>query len=384
MAYLPDPTDATQPVASVKASTAAEEFRALKTYIAGLAGLSGNPSFASLTVQQLNGGQLAGLRNKLINGQHSISQRHVNNPINLTTTPTYITDRWAAMTDAAPSGTLVATRADGDSSSPYCLRLFKASGNYTGLLYAGQVIESMNCAPFIGKPFSLSFRARVGSSFTGTTSPSVYVYRGTVNDEGMANAVAGAWTGFTSESVITVSAPTLNTFFQTYKYTGTISGPAGELFVGMGRFCDTSAGSGNDYMDITDVQFEIGTAATPFETLPYGMMLALCQRYYHKTFPIETRPVQNVISSFGALSFTGILLNGLHEIMWYYPVPMRSTSVTITTYSPNAASNNWVTNGNTPIATLGVTGHNAAAIRASTAVTVGASYYIHATADAEL
>ncbi|MCA9916289.1 MAG: hypothetical protein KC496_23190, partial [Anaerolineae bacterium] len=113
MAYLPDPSDATQPVASVKASTAAEEFRALKTYIAGLAGLTPITALPALTVQQLNGGQLAGLRNKLINGQHSISQRHVNNPINLTTTPTYITDRWAAMTDAAPSGTSVATRADG-------------------------------------------------------------------------------------------------------------------------------------------------------------------------------------------------------------------------------------------------------------------------------
>ena len=75
MAYLPDPSDATQPVASVKASTAAAEFRALKAYIATLAGLSGSPSFPSLTVQQLNGGQIAGVRNRVRNSGCQITQR---------------------------------------------------------------------------------------------------------------------------------------------------------------------------------------------------------------------------------------------------------------------------------------------------------------------
>lgn len=50
MAYIPDPTDITQPVDSVKASTAAAEFRSLKQYIAMLAGLNPNPALGSLTV----------------------------------------------------------------------------------------------------------------------------------------------------------------------------------------------------------------------------------------------------------------------------------------------------------------------------------------------
>ena len=33
MAYIPDPTDATRPVLSDKASTAAAEFRAIKAYL---------------------------------------------------------------------------------------------------------------------------------------------------------------------------------------------------------------------------------------------------------------------------------------------------------------------------------------------------------------
>jgi hypothetical protein len=36
MAYTPNPTDATQPVGTVKASTAAAEFRAIKAYLNGI------------------------------------------------------------------------------------------------------------------------------------------------------------------------------------------------------------------------------------------------------------------------------------------------------------------------------------------------------------
>lgn len=54
MAYTPNPTDATQPVGTVKAQTAAAEFRAIKAYLnglvaAGLPPLAGNAG-AVLTV----------------------------------------------------------------------------------------------------------------------------------------------------------------------------------------------------------------------------------------------------------------------------------------------------------------------------------------------
>jgi hypothetical protein len=41
----------------------------------------------------------------------------------------------------------------------------------------------------------------------------------------------------------------------------------------------------DDAFYITGVQLEVGSIATPFERRPYGMELALCQRYYQTFYP---------------------------------------------------------------------------------------------------
>ena len=52
MAYVPVPTDATQPTDDVKASTAAAEFRAIKGYLNGIvaAGLPAQPGNAGASL----------------------------------------------------------------------------------------------------------------------------------------------------------------------------------------------------------------------------------------------------------------------------------------------------------------------------------------------
>ena len=57
----------------------------------------------------------------------------------------------------------------------------------------------------------------------------------------------------------------------------TVSGNTGNIYAG--QTANVSSAT-NNYYEITGVQLEVGTVATPFEHRPYGTELALCQRYY--------------------------------------------------------------------------------------------------------
>ena len=48
--------------------------------------------------------------------------------------------------------------------------------------------------------------------------------------------------------------------------------------------------SSGDYFSVTGIQVEVGSVATEFERRPYGTELALCQRYYEKSYNTGTVP----------------------------------------------------------------------------------------------
>jgi hypothetical protein len=50
------------------------------------------------------------------------------------------------------------------------------------------------------------------------------------------------------------------------------------------------AAATNNYWQITGVQLEANPTASTFEHRPIGVELALCQRYYEKTYAIDTKP----------------------------------------------------------------------------------------------
>jgi hypothetical protein len=73
----------------------------------------------------------------------------------------------------------------------------------------------------------------------------------------------------------------------------TYSGTAGS-WAGSGYISATGAtsviGTNGATFYITGVQLERGSTASSFEYRPYGTELALCQRYYEKSYPIEVVP----------------------------------------------------------------------------------------------
>lgn len=249
-------------------------------------------------------------RNRIINGACMIDQRNVGASV----TPAsgaYTLDRW---TTGFSQSSKVSIQQNAGSVTP-------PSGftNYLGATVAAtatvgssdyfqiaQKIEANNTYDFdwglsTGKPVTLSFWARcsnavaLGGSIQSVVSPyTSYPFTFTF-------AAVNTWQKFE----ITIPAPAAGTNWNT-------SGTSTSLFIQWNLACGstyngtanawqnanafgaTGAGSlmgtvGN-YLYITGVQLEVGTAATSFERRPFTTELQLCQRYYEKCYPQNIVP----------------------------------------------------------------------------------------------
>lgn len=83
-------------------------------------------------------------------------------------------------------------------------------------------------------------------------------------------------------------------------------------------------------------QLEKSNTPTSFEYRPFGAELALCQRYFCKSFPLNVTPAANTIP--GCLLVHEPINKGagtIHAAQGQFPVSMRTTPA-ITFYNPNA------------------------------------------------
>jgi hypothetical protein len=211
---------------------------------------SGNLSFSTaLTASSLNGGPLAGFRNRIINGLMTINQRGFSSLSSGLNTVTYFVDRWFGFaTGAAVNLSFVGTG----------FRVTGAAGNIIALM--GQRIEATNSADLAGSTVTLSFLAASSNNASLNWRVS---YAGSADNFGLT-------TTSNSGTVSTTSSVTR------YTATFTLNGAATtgvqiELFVN-----NFTSGT----FDIAQVQLEPGPVATPFERRPIGAELVLCQRYF--------------------------------------------------------------------------------------------------------
>jgi hypothetical protein len=92
----------------------------------------------------------------------------------------------------------------------------------------------------------------------------------------------------------------------------------------------------NNYFQITGVQMEVGSVATPFERRPFEVELQRCMRYYQKSFLLETFPSQNAGRT-SAIEFPSPVASIL-VIPVYLPVVMRTTPSNVTIFNPSATN----------------------------------------------
>jgi hypothetical protein len=193
----------------------------------------------------------------------------------------YTADRWYAGSSAA--GRTVSRQVTGDTTNlpnvQYCLRFQRDSGNTN--VSASKIIqnfETIDSIPYAGQAVTLSFYARKGANYSAVNDRlNAYLVSGTGTDQNQDS-------GFTGQAIpINGTATTLTTTWQRFSYTGTVATTATQLAI---RFDYTPVGTAGaaDYFEVTGVQLELGSVATPFHTYAATIQgeLAACQRYFQR------------------------------------------------------------------------------------------------------
>jgi hypothetical protein len=356
------------------------------------------------------GGQDAafgGMRNRIINGDMRIDQRNVGASVNnVAAAGTYALDRWRYY---GTSASKFSVQQNAGAVTPPIgftnyLGITSSSANSPAATdeYAiQQYIEGYNIADLgwgtaSAATVTLSFWVR--SSLTGTFSGVVknsdsnrtYPFSYTINQ-------ANTW----EKETITIPGDTTGTWLTTngrgialFFHLGTGSTYLTTANVWTSSFSNGVTGSVNILgtngatFYITGVQLEKGSAATAFEYRQYSTELALCQRYFCKTFPQATAPAQNAGTAGCIVQQDSGSAGFGTQIQWRFPVTMRATPSTFTTFNPSAANANpRNTADNTDGSVIGsnvAASDSAYAIVSGNSAGVGRCIAVHMTANAEL
>jgi hypothetical protein len=233
----------------------------------------------------------------------------------------YTADRWFLY---AGSNGNVSRQVTGDTTNlpniQYCARVGRpvSTTDTTGIPFS-QSFETVNSIPFAGKTITWSFYARKGANYSAASSLLyTYLYTGTGTDQ---NQRA---TGYTNQAQPIAQSVTLTTTWQRFQFTATLATNITELSLDY-SFAPTGTAGAADFFEVTGVQLEVGSVATPYAPYSptYQGELAACQRYFANLQP-STADYGTVISMFQATS--GSTAKGGIQ----FPVPMRaSASITL-------------------------------------------------------
>lgn len=290
----------------------------------------------------------SGMRNRIINGDMRIDQRNSGASVTVSNSSlnTFSVDRWQGagettdgvftlqQSSVAPTGftnSLLATVTTADSSIGVSQRYF-----------IQQRIEGFNTSDFGwgatgAQSVTLSFWVR--SSLTGTFGGAI---RNSAGDRSYPFSYTISAANTWEKETITIPGDTTGTWVTNngigmmvtwgLGVGSSLSGTAGSWAAtnywsstGATNWISTNAAT----FYITGVQLEQGSVATPFERRPYGMELALCQRYFSSSS-----------DSFLVDSYGGVAVNidSGANVQVPFPVTMRATPTLTVSEAVNGGS----------------------------------------------
>jgi hypothetical protein len=292
----------------------------------------------NFNITSINNGPLAGMRNAIINGNFDIWQRGTS-----FTDSEYGADRWfhnrlgTTHTVTRQAFTLGQTDVPGEPEY-FCRTVVSSVAGAGNNSMSVQKIEGVRA--FAGQQVTIGFWAKADATKNIAVE--------------LAQLFGSGGSPSTDVTAIGVSKVSIGTTFQKVTVTATVPSISGKtlgtnnddnlaLLIWFDAGSSFNArtdtlGQQSGTFDIAQVQVEPGPVDTPFERRPIGTELALCQRYFNKSYAVGTNPGTATTSGQLAESFAAAGTGGIHSIV-RYPVVMRSTA-TVTVYNPVTGASN--------------------------------------------
>jgi hypothetical protein len=309
-------------------------------------------------------------RNRIINSAMVVDQRNAgaSQVITAGAALAYTVDRWYAYSTGA---NVTGQRVAGTGNNQFAYR-FTGAASVTAIGF-GQRIEAANCFDLAGSTATLSVELS-NTLLTTVTWTAFYANTadtfGTLASPTRTQIATGT---FTVNSTLT-------------RYVTNISIPSAAT-TGIEIVFTVGAQTSGTWT-IDNVQFEAGTVATPIERRLIGQELTNCQRYFAKSYSLNTVP--GTVTNTGCVALDGIAGNGAYlGISTKLPVTMRIVP-TVTYYSPSAATPGrigyWTGSAAAATASFGVglSGISDISVGAQLINVATSSLYFHYAAEAEL
>jgi hypothetical protein len=342
-----------------------------------------------------------GFKNRIINGGMVIDQRNAGASVTATT-GIYTLDRWYCLNSVTSKYTVQQNAGSITPPAGFTNYLGVTSSAATSVgstdyYVLRQAIEGVNCADLAwgtASAVTVTLSFKVYSSLTGTfggavqnnTSARSYPFSYTISSANTWTTISVTIPGDTSGTWQTGSSTGIFVYFGLgvgSTYSGTAGSWAGTNYTSATSAVQVVATNGATFY-ITGVQLEVGTVATSFDWRPYGTELALCQRYYQKSYPMSVVPA-TAYSGGTAGTYFGSGTSAVQAVATRFSIVMRSTP-TVVLYDGVGTANRmqyysggWL-NGST-VSYVGAGNESSFCVQAGSA---GAYYAFEYTASSEL
>ena len=321
----------------------------------------------------ITSGGLTGFRNRIINGDMRIDQRNVGASQTFTAAAAlaYSVDRfYGYCTGANATGQRVA----GTAPNEFAYR-FTGAASVTSIGF-GTRLEATNTTDLAGSTATLSVQL-ANSLLTSVTWTAYYA------------STTDAFGTLASPTRTQIATGTFTVTSSLATYSAQISVPSAAT-TGIEIVFTVGAQTSGTWT-IDNVQLEAGSTATEFERRPIGTEIALCKRYYDKSYDLNV--------ALGSANRNGMVIISTEEYQASNWVPSGSafkyscemrTAPTIAYYDgagtinrTTVLWNNTITNAVNPTLTFDI-GSSGAVSRQSAASSTGSIQLAHYTASAEL